>query len=155
MRIDGRRIDTRTTVRGVVDFRALRPGRYVVAVDPMSLSDGYAFDGALEQEVDLRSSAYEALSFPLLALRAIGGTVYLDSDGNRSLGERDRPAAGIAVTLSDGQRRLTDDEGRFLFRNLDEGTYHVYVEGVRRPQTVHLRGGPVDRLDLHFLIVDE
>jgi hypothetical protein len=148
----GSRIGVHSAPRGVADFGALRPGRYEVSVDPMGIPAGYAYGASLKQSAELQRADYAVLDFPLRALRTIGGRVYLDSCPDGRITECDEPAAGVTVTLSDGRRCVTDSEGRFLFRNLDEGIFEVRVDGAKDIPVVRMVGAPGNRLDLRILV---
>ncbi|MBW2258446.1 MAG: Ig-like domain-containing protein [Deltaproteobacteria bacterium] len=150
----GNRVGDGPARNGLADFTGLKPGVYTVWVDTLGLPAGYVNDSATEQTVDLERSRHVVLHYPVRPLRNIGGTVFLDMPFNGHLTDRDQPAANVVVTLSDGQQRLTDANGRFLFRNLAEGAFEVRVIGAQRDPVVHMHNGPADVLDLRILVTD-
>jgi len=54
---------------------------------------------------------------------AVEGSVFLDRDGNEFYSTADTPLSGIEVRLSNGQRSLTDTNGRYSFLSLFPGDY--------------------------------
>ncbi len=122
--------------RGDYHFENVLPRSYVVrAVTPLGWqatspgSDGYDVSLEFGQGVN-------DLDFGFVFLGStIGGVVYEDANGN---GRRDALEKGLAdftVSLdinADGDKDLvgmTDDEGRFFFTGLEEGTYDVLIAG--------------------------
>ncbi|WP_396668802.1 SdrD B-like domain-containing protein [Microbacterium sp. R86528] len=68
---------------------------------------------------------------------AVGDVVWLDNDRDGSQGESEAPVAGVSVALLDGEGEpvlgadgepliaVTDDDGRYLFDELEAGEYQV------------------------------
>jgi len=150
---DGEVVHTGPVLDGLADLTGLKAGIYTVSLDSSGLPAGYVGEAESEQSVDLERARHVVVHFPVRPLRNIGGTVFLDMPFNGNLTDRDQPAANVVVTLSDGQQRLTDANGRFLFRDLAEGTFEVRVVGARSP-VVRLPDAPTDVLDLRILISD-
>lgn len=61
------------------------------------------------------------------------GQVYLDSDGNGRFGPGDTALPGVRVLLSNGWQALTDDQGRYTFRNLNPGAWLVSLDRGQAP----------------------
>ena len=73
--------------------------------------------------------------------------------------EDGRPVPGIIVSLAgtDHARVLTNDDGRFVFRNLDSGLYTVHAEAANdrllvRPANIDVELGDAPRRGLHFIV---
>jgi hypothetical protein len=146
-----------TTARareGFADIGGLQPGFYSVTVDPLRIPVGYSIEIPTDKAADLERARTAIIDVPVRPLRAIGGTVYLDTARDGTVNGRDLPAADVAVTMSDGQQRLTDGQGRFLFRDLPEGRFEVEVLGATEVPEVRMENGPRDVLDLRILITD-
>ena len=64
---------------------------------------------------------------------AVEGSVFLDRDGNESYSTADTPLSGIEVRLSNGQRSLTDTNGRYSFQSLFPGDYALGLNRATLP----------------------
>ena len=61
------------------------------------------------------------------------GQVYLDNNGDGRYGPGDTPLPGVRVLLSNGLQALTDDLGRYTFRNLNPGAWLVSLDRGQAP----------------------
>ncbi|WP_424951557.1 hypothetical protein [Deinococcus sp.] len=61
------------------------------------------------------------------------GQVYLDSNGDGRYGPGDTALPGVRVLLSNGWQALTDDMGRYTFRNLNPGAWLVSLDRGQAP----------------------
>ena len=81
----------------------------------------------------------------LVFTTGIEGTVFLDRDGDESLGARDTVLEGIAVRISTGDETVSDREGRYKMEGLYPGEYAVSVNPASLPQRFR-RARPIPRL---------
>jgi hypothetical protein len=133
-----------------VEVGHLPAGEYVVTLDPIDLLPGLTpIDNG--REVTLEADERIRLDFPLLAERAVGGTVYADERADGRLTTRDPPAANVLVNLSPDRVTRTDAEGRFLFRRVGPGEHDLRIEGAE-PVRIFLGEMPEDVLYLEFLV---
>src|SRR5690606_29022034 len=103
---------------GRFTFSGLKPGPYTVMVDDFSFPAGYRPVDPLEPEVFIEEGRPTNLQIRVQALRAIGGIVYEDTDGDRQVGsKRDLGLGGVEVSLSTGETTRTGPDGSFLFRD--------------------------------------
>ncbi len=126
----------------------LRPGVYALKeTQPEFLFDGLDFVGAAKglvsndavTEIQLAKGSngvFGGYRFTESPLTWISGTVFVDEDQNRMLGQAEQGIEGILVTLV-GTNELgnlierktwTNDRGYYVFGYLDPGTYSV-IEG--------------------------
>jgi hypothetical protein len=117
-------------------------GSYSVGLDPADLPPGWLPLGATHVDVELEAGQQATVDLPLRAVRAIGGTV---STGDGEV------VGGVLVSLSTGQQVRTDDLGRFLFRDVEEGRHEVVVAGAPRLR-VELGPAPNDVLNLEIRV---
>jgi hypothetical protein len=138
--------DVITDGSGDFEFDELNPGEYKLALDPATIPPNFIGSGAArELHVEPNSTVVE--DFPLQALRSISGQVLLKTtSGAKVPGSRSvvQPVAGARIAVA-GRVATTDEQGRFVLRNLPAG--HWVLETVawsRAPEGVKMPSGPVD-----------
>ena len=110
----------RTDAAGEFEVDDLTPGRYRITIDASTLpSNCEAGTGAIDVEVAPSSTA--TVGVPIRALRSISGRVFW-----RAAGGAPAPLRGVTVSAH-SSTAVTDDEGRFLLRNLPAGDLTVEV----------------------------
>ncbi len=149
---------------GDFEISDLPPGAYQIGVDPETVPANYAIPYST-QELQVAASATAVVDLPVSALRSISGRVFLRTpvDAGDRAGTPDGPAlvplAGIRVTAS-GITAVTDDEGRFLLRQLAAGDLVVSVtpiaplpDGLTAPSgKVRLPTDPIQVVDATIVI---
>jgi len=134
-------------------FSGLEAGDYTVIVDPLSLPGGYHPVDPLQKTVQVEEGKPVTVPIRLQAVRALGGIVWEDGDGDgRGGGKQDVGIGGVQVYLSDGQTTHTGPDGTFLFRNLPPGGYAVSTDLSSETQVEVLSKGPKEILDLSFVL---
>ncbi len=166
-----------TDGNGLYSFESLRPGLYTLTeTQPESFFDGLDFAGSLKGSVgdDVISSIgvgkgsngeYGGYRFTESPLTWISGTVFVDKDQDRKLGQIEEGIPGIKILLvgktvaGDPIERTieTNSRGYFVFGYLEPGTYSV-IEGATdgffdAAEQLGNRGGTVqnDRFDNVFV----
>ncbi|GGJ74491.1 SdrD B-like domain-containing protein [Deinococcus aquiradiocola] len=61
------------------------------------------------------------------------GEVFIDANGNSRRDPGETPLAGVRVLLANGVQSLTDDQGRYTFRNLVPGSWLVTLDRGQAP----------------------
>lgn len=110
---------TITGADGGYQFDALPPGEHTVTVE---VPERYVADGPTEQTVTVETEDLVDVDFALERLGSIGGVV-VDGDGE--------PVPGVTVVVSGpggDVTVVTDDAGRYLFRDLGTGDYVIELE---------------------------
>ena len=141
-----------TDSEGSIFVSSLVAGEYDVQADEDSLPSGYSADSLGEsQKVTVGATAPGKAAFSARALRSISGRVLTYN-----------PSAGRYVPVIRGQvllrerelTTLTDEFGRYLFRDLAAGSYTVSFQNESTPSTraVRLGAEPVDLANVDFQI---
>jgi hypothetical protein len=116
-----------TPADGSYLFPNLRPGSYLVEIDPASLPPNYRIPGITGSSVivgPLQNSTYN-MSFG--AQRAVTGVVYLDRDGDGLYTPgKDKPIEGASV-LFNGKAAVSDVNGGYILRDLPPGRIELSV----------------------------
>ncbi|MEM7132618.1 MAG: SdrD B-like domain-containing protein [Chloroflexota bacterium] len=60
-----------------------------------------------------------------LTLGSISGIVWADLDRDGTIGPNEAGIPGVTIRLNTGVSTLTDEDGRYLFENLPDGTYSI------------------------------
>lgn len=134
----GQTVAYTTTDENGFAFEGVRPGRYAVQFDlpaqssPAADGSAFALNGSVMSQTGLtvaEGQQVSGLSAGLVSTTSIGGTAYLDENGQRS------PVAGVTVTLlREGQAiasAQTDEAGAYRFDGLWPGQYTLTAS---RPQ---------------------
>lgn len=112
---------------GTYSFVSLRPGRYLIEVDPMTLPDNFRVPAVTSSSIivePLHGSSYDV---PLAAERAVTGVVFIDADGDgRYTYGKDEPIEGARVTINDNAS-ITDQNGAYILRHLPAGRMNLVV----------------------------
>jgi hypothetical protein len=110
-----------TDAAGDFEISDLPPGRYHLSVDGETLPGNYQ-SAKTSVDVELAASTTATVSLPVRALRSIEGHVYWRTTSDKAL----RPLKGIKV-MAHGVMVATDDNGRFVLRDLPAGELFVSV----------------------------
>lgn len=118
------------SVAGSFSVGGLAPGRYRIAVDPLSLPPAYVVDTP-EVEIELGPGQVLTAQFPVVALRAIQVTVCM-ARGYGACAPGDPRAAGVKVVAA-RVSATTDATGRALLRQLPAGRVMLSVDPATLP----------------------
>jgi hypothetical protein len=101
-------------------------GDYVVRVNAETVPDGYALENLEPVSVTVKEGESKKVSFALLAIRALTGSVETYDRGKETY----VPLVGASVQLAELNRTITTySDGRYLFRNLPSGVFTIRVNG--------------------------
>jgi hypothetical protein len=121
--IEGQGVDRRIATDGAGEFEVddLAPGSYRISIDLATLPANYE-PAVATVAVDLAPSSTTTVSMAVRALRSIAGGVFLRASNGSLI-----PLRGIRVRAH-ASEALTDDDGRFMIRNLPAGELTVTLE---------------------------
>ncbi|MGY2895259.1 SdrD B-like domain-containing protein [Deinococcus sp. UYEF24] len=118
-----------------VSYRAAVLATAGASVDSVARASGTAVSGG--QSVTLTSNQATAtltVTAGVFDRRAtLIGQVYLDSNSNGRYDPGDTALPGVRVLLSNGLQALTDDLGRYTFRNINPGAWLVSLDRGQAP----------------------
>jgi hypothetical protein len=156
--IEGNGVERHLVTDGAGEFEIddLPPGRYRLSLDTATLPPNYE-PSAPFVDVEVAASSTATVSLPVRALRSIAGRVYLRAAGP---GTGPIPLRGVKVTAHTAVA-VTDDEGRFILRNLPAGEVVVSLIPIAplppelAPPAGRLRmpNGPV-QVDTAMIVID-
>ncbi len=135
IRGDGYQRQLVTNTAGDFEIDDIPPGQYTVAIDPGTFPANYILHKA-SIELAVGPSSTAVLDLPVRALRSMGGGVFLrrpapsGADGKPSANGTLIPLSGVRVSAH-GTIVRTDEEGRFLLRDLPAGELVIAVVPVR------------------------
>ena len=145
-------LTTTTDADGKYSFPNLQPGEWTVTVSgvPGGFSQTYDADGGGDQTSTTELTAVDLhQDFGFVGSGVIGDTVWLDRDGDGTVGAGEPPLAGVTVTLTwfgaDGVpgggddivlTTTTDANGQYRFDGLPDGAFSVQVDPATLPEGV-------------------
>jgi hypothetical protein len=138
--------DVITDGSGDFEFDELDPGEYKLALDPATIPPNFIGPSTAHVlHIEPNSTVVE--DFPLQALRSISGQVLLKTTPDAKAGGPQpvlQPLAGATISLA-GRVVTTDEQGRFVLRNLPAGPWVLEtVAWSPAPEAVKMPSGPVD-----------
>jgi hypothetical protein len=81
------------------------------------------------------------VDFPLAPLNEIYGDVFLDDNRNGIRDEEEAGLPGVFVLMGDNRRfTASDNEGSFIFHNVQPGRYRVFIDPRFLPDTLAVTG---------------
>ena len=143
-----------TAADGSYFLPSLVAGEYDVQVDEDSLPAGYSAEALVQpRKVIVGASSPGKATFTARAFRSISGRVLTyDPKAGQYV-----PVSGAAVSLGQGLTTMTDQLGRYLFRDLPAGSYTISAryQVQTSTKTVRLSAQPVDLTNVHFQLMGQ
>jgi hypothetical protein len=138
--------DVITDGSGDFEFDELDPGEYTLALDPATIPPNFVGPSTANVlHIEANSTVVE--DFPLQALRSISGQVLMKTTPDAKAGGPQpvlQPVAGAKISVA-GRVVTTDEQGRFVLRNLPAGPWVLEtVAWSPAPEAVKMPSGPVD-----------
>jgi hypothetical protein len=120
-------LETLTGAAGSYEFTSLRPGKYVIEIDPETVPANYRLAGIASSMIivaPVHSSYYD---MPIAAQRAITGIVFIDKDGDgRYTFGNDETVEAASVAVNDTVA-TTGANGAYILRDLPAGRANIRV----------------------------
>jgi hypothetical protein len=142
-------------------FSRMPPGTQEVLVDVANVDADWLL-AVSRQAVEVKRRRTTQVWFPLMRGVRLGGTVFIDGNGDGKFQETEEPMEGVTVVLGPPEDfRRTGEDGRYDFEFLPAGEYEVrlYQPGLPKgyelesPGTVLVGlGGGEERLDVDFAV---
>ncbi len=146
----------RTNLQGVFMFTEVVAGDHTVFLDVNSIPEGYLPLDAPRKKITVFEGIRYELNFILKAERVVAGKVFLDQNKNGRMDQNEEALSGVRVLLGD-KNVLTDEEGYYLFDNLNAGSYPLSVDKrtLVEPVSVDLPLSPKKVLGLNIPVAAE
>ena len=112
-----------TDSEGKYLFKNIRARKAFIYVDSDTLPAGFVLIGPSSKEITIKNGALIHQDFGIVARSEIYGIIFNDSNGN---GKFDRGEDGIdevILTLEDGTKTETNDNGQYYLRRVEPGTH--------------------------------
>jgi hypothetical protein len=124
---DSQVLSMRVDASGAYEFRNLKPGRYILEMDPMSLPPDFRLPVQTSWVITVEPLRGKYLDIPLAAERAVLGVVFRDRDNDRQFDpNKDEPIKGACVSAGQSEA-FTDSNGSFILRDLPAGNLQVHA----------------------------
>jgi len=126
-----------TSEEGEYEIKGIPPGDYEVAIVRETVPARYQVE-TVSQSVSLKSGRKKEINFQLIPLSSLIGQIYEDRNNN---GKYD-PGEGLpGVVLGvDGRITASDSKGTYGFYNLPPGSYRIYLDLERLPNSYEVAG---------------
>ncbi len=143
-----------TAADGSYHFPNLRPGKYLIEIEPRSLPANYVIPSITASELVVAPLGRTYHDFSFAAQRAVTGIIFIDNDGdNLYTHGKDAPVEG-AIVFFHGKEAATDVSGGYILRGLPAGRIEVYVSGPDRcmgtPFVIELGAEPVTKRSINI-----
>jgi len=132
----------RTKVSGAYFFSGVLAGPHTVKLDLGSVPSGYLPAGEMKKTVTVFEGMRYEQNFPLKAIRAVSGRVFIDTNDNKNL-DGDEIGAPDVVVLVGGVPAVTDAEGYYLFEDLQPGTNTLELDPKTLPPGMSATSAPI------------
>jgi hypothetical protein len=117
-----------------------RTGEYILTVNAAAVSDGYVLEDLQPVSISVGEGELKKVSFTMFAIRALIGSIQTYDSAR----EEYVPMVGVTVELAELNRQtVTDNNGRYSFRDLPSGAFTILVDGQPRAQ---VQLGPAPQL---------
>jgi hypothetical protein len=138
--VDGQRRAV-TDAAGRYSISGIPAGRHRVKLDLKYIRASLNPGQGLEKKFWSTGLPGSRADFPMVPLTAVSGRVFWDTDRNGRMDSTEQGLPGIYV-LMNGARKFvqSDQDGRFLFHNLEPGTIRFFIDPKYLPDTLEVIG---------------
>lgn len=131
---------------GRYDFQDLRPGKYTIELERMSIPAKFRIPRA-SAPVNVEAFRRSIVDLSATIQRTITGIIFIDKDGDGIYKPgKDEPVKGAYVTVG-GSLAVSNENGRYVLSDLPAGRIGLLVAWPNRSETTHvvldLGTGPV------------
>lgn len=117
----------RTNGIGVYSFPVASAGEHTASLILETIPEGYLPEDVPKKTFTVTEGIRYELNFPLRASRSVTGRVYIDENNNGNLDTDEKIISGVKILLGN-KSAVTDQEGWYLFDNLENGSYGLAVD---------------------------
>lgn len=133
VRVDGNRYVV-SDANGNFRIDSVARGEHAVYLDLLSVrADLTLLDNTLQQ-ITIESTRDAIVDFRVVRTGRITGIVWLDTNENGRLDEKEQPLADVRVVTGSGRDTLTDDKGYFIIGDLPPGEHILLLDEKTIPE---------------------
>ena len=123
---------------GKYDFQSLKPGRYSVEIDPLSIPVMFRRSDRSASTVTVEPSLRSGIDLAIAADRTISGIVYIDRDNDGVFkAGKDEPVAGAHIMVA-GQLAISNASGAYVIHDLPAGRIGMLISWPKRNEYTHV-----------------
>jgi hypothetical protein len=124
-----------TDIFGYFKFGKVKAKKAFVTIDTATIPSGFNLTVPATQEVLVTHAGKETVNFGIASRSEIIGVAFEDVDLDNQLGVNDIPVRGVVLGLEEGSKTLTNDFGRYSFRNINTGMHILTIDLNSVPKT--------------------
>lgn len=117
-----------TDQEGFYIFSKVKARKAFINIDTTALPSGYLLADPVTQEVEIIHGQEVIVDFGITSRSEIYGIVFEDKAGDGKFNDNDKGIKGVVLALEDGTKTVTDDNGRYFFRNVSTGEHTITLE---------------------------
>lgn len=152
----GQAVTTVVGANGDYEFRNLRPGSYILEIDPSTLPANFRLPAQASWPITVEPLKSFYLDIPLAAQRAISGIVFIDRNGDGGFDQQiDEMVEGARVTAGRVET-VSGIGGSYILRNLPAGMIEIYARTPKGVQSsvinIELGAEPTTRRNINLKV---
>lgn len=117
-----------TDLFGSCKFKGVRGNKAHLSIDLSTLPEGFMLTSPKTQETTILQNQTVRLYFGIISRSEISGIVFSDKNGNGKYDSKEKGIEGILITLEDGKKATTDNQGKYAFPNARAGEHTITVD---------------------------
>jgi hypothetical protein len=117
-----------TDLFGYFRFNKVRARKAFVNIDTTTVPSGFLLTTPATQEAPITQGKSVELNFGIASKTEVSGIVFEDPSGSKELNPDSIGIRGVAVSLEDGSRAITDAFGRFVFKKMGLGSHKLTLD---------------------------
>ncbi|MFH1238768.1 MAG: SdrD B-like domain-containing protein, partial [bacterium] len=117
-----------TDIFGYYKFTKVKARKVFVNIDTSTVPSGYNLTVPATQEVVVSHGHEVEINFGIISRSEIIGTVFEDVNLNNQLDKEDLLIKGVVIALKDSTKVITDEFGRYSFRNISTGRHALSLD---------------------------
>ncbi len=125
---------TKTEADGSWGFAAVRAGRHVVSISPVTIRADLSLLDPIERRLVVPAFKTATVDWRTCVNLRVRGVVFRDDDGDGRRGPREEGLADVLVAVEGGSDTLTDGDGAFRLGDVPPGEHRLVVDAGSLPE---------------------
>lgn len=113
---------------GYYQFKNIKAQKVYLSFDASTLPLGFVLTVPARQEVNIVHHRTAQVDFGMVSRSEISGIVFEDIDGNGKYESADNVVQNVIISLEDGSKSITDNNGRYYFTNAAPGEHTLTLD---------------------------